>query len=53
MCIIRLISDASLGIPWSGRGAVGKAAFMLVREVSFRPDMVILGKWVGVFHFYL
>jgi hypothetical protein len=42
MWSIRLISDASMGIPWSGCGAVGKATFMLVREVSVRPDMVIL-----------
>ena len=47
MWSIRLISDASVGIPWSGFGA-GKAAFMLVREVSIRPDMVILGRGGGV-----
>jgi hypothetical protein len=40
ICIIRLISDARVGIPWIGVGAVGKAAFMLVREVSVRADMV-------------
>jgi hypothetical protein len=28
------------GIPWIGSGAVGKAAFMLVREVSVRADTV-------------
>jgi hypothetical protein len=39
-CIIRLIKDARLSIPWIGVGAVGKAAFMLVREVSVRADMV-------------
>ena len=43
MWSIRSISDASVGIPWIGSGAVGKTAFMLVREVSVRPDMVILG----------
>jgi hypothetical protein len=48
---IRSISDASMGIPWSGSGAVGKAAFILVREVSVRPDMVILGRGGGLFHF--
>jgi hypothetical protein len=51
MWSIRLISDASVGIPWSGSGAVGKAAFMLVREVSVRPDVVTLGRGGGVFHF--
>ncbi len=40
ICIIRLISDARVGIPWIGVSAVGKAAFMLVREVSIRADMV-------------
>ncbi len=40
ICIIRLISDSRVGIPWIGVGAVGKAAFMLVREVSVRADMV-------------
>jgi hypothetical protein len=40
MCIIRLIRDARVGIPWIGAGAVGKAAFMLVREVYVRADMV-------------
>jgi hypothetical protein len=40
MCIIRLIRDARVGIPWIGSGAVGKAAFILVREVSIRADMV-------------
>jgi hypothetical protein len=37
---IRLISDASVRIPWIGSGAVGNAAFMLVREVSVRVAMV-------------
>jgi hypothetical protein len=42
MCIIRLIwiRDVRVGIPWIGAGAVGKTAFMLVREVSIRTDMV-------------
>ncbi len=40
ICIIRSISDVRVGIPWIGVGAVGKAAFMLVREVSIRADMV-------------
>ncbi len=43
-----MISDTSVGIPWRGSGAVGKAAFMLVREVSIRPDMVVLGRGGGV-----
>jgi len=40
ICSIRLISDASVGIPWMGSGAAGKAAFMLVREVSVVVVMV-------------
>jgi hypothetical protein len=40
MCIIRLTRDARVGIPWISAGAVGKAAFMLVREISVRADMV-------------
>ncbi len=40
MCIIRLIKDARVGIQWIGVGAVGKAAFMLVREVSVRADVM-------------
>jgi hypothetical protein len=40
ICIIRLIRDARVGILWIGLGAVGKAAFMLVREVSVRADLV-------------
>jgi hypothetical protein len=40
ICSIRSISDASVGIPWMGSGAAGKAAFMLVREVSAVVDMV-------------
>ncbi len=43
MWSIRLIRDASVGIPWIGSGAAGKAAFMLVREVSARVDMVMPG----------
>ena len=38
--------DTSVGIPWIGSGAAGKAAFMLVREVSNSADMMISG-WVG------
>jgi hypothetical protein len=41
MWSIRLIRDASLGIPWIGSGAAGKVAFMLVREVSVREDMMM------------
>jgi hypothetical protein len=41
MWSIRLIRDASLGIPWIGSGAAGKAAFLLVREVSVREDMMM------------
>ncbi len=37
---IRLIRDASIGISWIGLAAVGKAAFMLVRKVFVREDMV-------------
>jgi hypothetical protein len=44
MWSIRLIRDASLGIPWIGSGAAEKAAFMLVREVSVREDMMIPGQ---------
>ncbi len=40
ICIIRLIRDARVGIPWICLGAVGKTAFMLVRKVSVRADMV-------------
>jgi hypothetical protein len=40
ICIIRLIRDPRVGIPWIGVDAVGKAAFMLVREVSVKADMV-------------
>jgi hypothetical protein len=40
LCIIRLIRDARVEIPRIGVGAVGKAAFMLVREVSIKADMV-------------
>ncbi len=40
ICIIRLIRGARVGIPWIGVGAVGKAAFMLVREVFVKADML-------------
>jgi hypothetical protein len=40
MCSIRSMRDASMGIPWMGSGAAGKAAFMLVREVSVVIVMV-------------
>jgi hypothetical protein len=40
---IRPISDASVGISWTGSGAVRKAAFMLLREVSARVVMVFKG----------
>jgi hypothetical protein len=40
ICIIRSIRDTRVQIPWISVGAVGKAAFMLVREVSVRADMV-------------
>jgi hypothetical protein len=40
ICIIRSIRDMRVEIPWIGVGALGKAAFMLVREVSVRADMV-------------
>jgi hypothetical protein len=43
MWSIRLIRDASVGILWIGSGAAGKAAFMIVREVSVRVDMVMPG----------
>jgi hypothetical protein len=41
MWSIRSMSDASVGIPWMGSGAAGKAAFMLVREISVSADMMI------------
>jgi hypothetical protein len=44
MWSIRLIRDASLGIPWIGSGAAGEAAFMIVREVSVREDMMMPGQ---------
>jgi hypothetical protein len=44
MWSIRLIRDASLGIPWIGSGAAGKAAFILMREISVREDMMIPGR---------
>jgi hypothetical protein len=43
MWSIKVIRDKSVGIPWIGSGAAGKAAFMLVREVSVRVDMVMIG----------
>ena len=42
MWSIRSIRDLSMGIPWIESGAAGKAASMLVREVSV--DMVIPGQ---------
>ncbi len=41
MWSIRSMRDASVGIPWIGSGAAGKATFMLVREVSDSADMMI------------
>ncbi len=41
MWSIRSIRDTSLGIPWIGSSAAGKAALMLVREVSVRDDMMM------------
>jgi len=41
ICSIRSMSNASVGIPWMGSGAAGKAAFMIVREVSVVIDMMI------------
>jgi hypothetical protein len=41
MWSIRSMRDASVGIPWMGSGAAGKAAFMLVREISISADMLI------------
>ena len=49
MWSIRSISDTSVGILWIGSGAVGKAAFMLMREVSVSPDTMILGRGVCFF----
>jgi hypothetical protein len=46
---IRSISDASMGIPWMGLGAGGKAAFLLARKVSVRAVMVFKGSVVFVF----
>jgi len=40
ICSIRSMRDASVGIPWMGSGAAGKAAFMLVKEVSVVVVMV-------------
>jgi hypothetical protein len=36
------IRDWSVGIPWIGLGAGGNPAFMSAREVSIRPDMLIV-----------
>ena len=47
ICSIRFISDVSVGIPWIGSGALGKAAFMLVKEVPVSPDTVILERGGG------
>jgi hypothetical protein len=44
ICSIRSISDGSIGIPWIGSGVLGKASFMLMREVSVSPCMVIFGR---------
>ncbi len=41
---IRLMRDASMGIPWIGSGAARNAAFMLAREVSTSADMMRLGR---------
>jgi hypothetical protein len=48
MWSIRSMRDASVGIPWIGSGAAGKAAFMLVREVSVSADMML---WARVILF--
>ncbi len=40
ICIIRSIKDARVVISWIGAGEGGKEAFMLVREISIRADMV-------------
>ncbi len=48
MWSIRSISDASVGIPWMGLGA-GKAAFILVMEVSVMVVMVLKGSVEFVF----
>ena len=50
MWSIRSIRDASVGIPWIGSGAAGKAAFMLVREISVSADMMIPGR-VGYYYY--
>ena len=49
ICIIRSISDVSVGIPWIGSGALGKAVFTLVREVSVSLDILIFGRGGGFF----
>jgi hypothetical protein len=38
------MKDGSMGIPWIGSGAAGKAAFMLVREVTDSADIMIPGR---------
>jgi hypothetical protein len=43
MWSIRSIRDASVRILWIRSGAAGEAAFMLVREVFDRVDIVMLG----------
>ena len=44
MWSIRSMRDTSVGIPWIGSIAAGKAAFMLVREASDNADMMIPGR---------
>jgi hypothetical protein len=39
-----------MGIPWIGSGAAGKAAFMLVKEVSAVADMVMMPGQGGVLY---
>ena len=48
MWSIRSMRDTSVGIPWIGSGAAGKAAFMLVREVSDSADMMLPGRWITI-----
>jgi len=45
MWSIRSMRDVSVGIPWMGSGTAGKAAFMLVREISISADMLIRCHW--------
>ncbi len=49
MWSIRSMRDTSVEIPWIGSGAAGKAAFMLVREVSDSADMMLPGRWVTIY----